>query len=150
MDLKMFLQSFSHCLFSLFAGTKGLGIWFFNREKYYQNILRFPIIFYEFFHMPDFYKRNLSEFIITEQTTIEEFVNPSSRGGQKGRVESKRRGFRLKFVFTVSHPFVCECPSITTMPYFQLPLIKPYVQFSCTRLSNHLLPQAFAFWYSFL
>src|SRR3972149_8553524 len=30
------------------------------------------------------------------------------------------------------------------MLYFQLPLIKPYVQFSRIRLSNHLLPQAFA------
>src|SRR3989338_845852 len=41
------------------------------------------------------------------------------------------------------------------MLYFQLPLIKPYVQFSRIRLSNHLLPEAFAvsclaFWYSFL
>jgi len=38
--------------------------------------------------------------------------------------------------------------------YFQLPLIKPYVRFSRIRLSNHLLPEAFAdcsclaFWYS--
>src|SRR3990172_6426219 len=31
-----------------------------------------------------------------------------------------------------------------TMLYLQLPLIKPCVQFSRTRLSNHLLPQAFA------
>src|SRR3989304_5509240 len=30
------------------------------------------------------------------------------------------------------------------MPYLQLPLIKPYVQFSRIRLSNHLLPEAFA------
>ena len=29
--------------------------------------------------------------------------------------------------------------------YLQLPLVKPYVQFSRTRLSNHLLPEAFAF-----
>ncbi len=28
--------------------------------------------------------------------------------------------------------------------YFQFPLIKPYVQFSRIRLSNHLLPEAFA------
>ena len=39
------------------------------------------------------------------------------------------------------------------MLYFQLPLIKPYVQFSRIRLSNHLLPWAFAaclaFRYSF-
>lgn len=29
-------------------------------------------------------------------------------------------------MFTFSPPFVCECPSITIMPYFQLPLIKAY------------------------
>jgi len=29
--------------------------------------------------------------------------------------------------------------------YLQLPLIKPYVRFSRIRLSNHLLPEAFAF-----
>ena len=31
------------------------------------------------------------------------------------------------------------------MLYLQLPLIKPYVRFSRIRLSNHLLPEAFAF-----
>ena len=31
------------------------------------------------------------------------------------------------------------------MPYLQFPLIKPYVQFSRIRLSNHLLSEAFAF-----
>ena len=31
------------------------------------------------------------------------------------------------------------------MLYFQLPLVKPDVRFSRIRLSNHLLPEAFAF-----
>ncbi len=32
------------------------------------------------------------------------------------------------------------------MPYLQLPLIKPYIQFSRIRLSDHLPPKAFAVW----
>ena len=37
------------------------------------------------------------------------------------RVESRRSSYRLKFVFTVSHPFVCECHNITTIPILPTP-----------------------------
>ena len=69
-----------------------------------------------------------------------------------GRVENWRS--ILGVSLSVSAPFVWQCLNSSSMLYLQLPLIKPYVQFSRIRLSNHLLPAAFtayclAFWYSF-
>ncbi|MBS1257970.1 MAG: hypothetical protein MAG551_01023 [Candidatus Scalindua arabica] len=67
---------------------------------------------------------------------------PRHRGGNcstssfSSRVENWRSSYRLKFVFTVSHPFVCECHNITTIPNYQLPLVKPCMRFSRTRLSD--------------
>jgi len=61
-----------------------------------------------------------------------------------GRVGHWRSGYRSKFVFPVSPRFLWECHTISTIPYLQHPLIKPYVQFSRIRLSDRLLPQAFA------
>ena len=53
------------------------------------------------------------------------------------RVENWRSGYRLKFVFSVSHPFVYECHNISAIPYFQLPLVEPCLRFSLTRLSDN-------------
>ena len=39
------------------------------------------------------------------------------------------------FVFPVSLRFLRECHSISTIPYFQHLLVKPYVRFSLIRLS---------------
>src|SRR3989304_8591683 len=77
-----------------------------------------------------------------------------------GRAGNWRSGLGLAYPHfhedvSVSVSFVWQCITSRTMPYFQLPLIKPYVQFSRIRLSNYLLPEVFAvsclaFWYSFL
>ncbi len=66
---------------------------------------------------------------------IGECQNSAYQFNEYSRVESWRSG--------------CEL-------YLQLPLVKPYVRFSRTRLSDHLLPEVFAdcscltFWYSLL
>ena len=48
------------------------------------------------------------------------------------------RWCRLRFGFPVARPFVCECPSISAMLRFPIPLIKPDVRFSRIRLSDRI------------
>ena len=46
------------------------------------------------------------------------------------------RWVRLRFVFPVARPFVCECHKISAMLRFHIPLIKPDVRISRIRLSD--------------
>jgi len=48
------------------------------------------------------------------------------------------------FVFPVALRFLRECHTISTIPYFQHLLIKPYVRFSLIRLSCALRTKGYA------
>ncbi len=55
------------------------------------------------------------------------------------RVEVWRGGLGRSLFFLLARPFVCGCPTISTMPRFHTPLIEPCGRISRTRLSDRTL-----------